>query len=61
MEVSGQLYALAALPPGGKAPSTHFILGWAGPRAGLDAVKYIKISCPCWESNPGLPARRYIG
>jgi hypothetical protein len=26
------------LYPGEKAPSTHFIGGWVGPRAGLDAV-----------------------
>jgi hypothetical protein len=29
-----------------------------GPRAGLDAVEKIKISCPCRESNPGSAARR---
>jgi hypothetical protein len=37
MEVSGQLHASAALPPG-KATGTHWIGGWVGPRAGLDAV-----------------------
>jgi len=37
MEVSGQLHALAALPPG-ESPGTHYIGGWVGPRAGLDAV-----------------------
>jgi hypothetical protein len=33
--VGGQRHAPAALPPG-KKPGTHFIGGWAGPRAGLD-------------------------
>jgi hypothetical protein len=28
-----------------------------GPRVGLDAVEYRKISCPCRESNPGRPVR----
>jgi len=38
MEVSGQLHAPAALPPKERAPGTHWIGGWVGPRAGLDAV-----------------------
>jgi hypothetical protein len=42
----------------GKNPSTHFIGGWVGPRADLDAVKQRKISCPCKKSNPGHPAQR---
>jgi hypothetical protein len=44
--VSGQIHAPAALPP-----DTYWIRGWAGPRAGLDAVKYRKISCPYRQSN----------
>jgi hypothetical protein len=36
--VSGQLQAPAALPPGEKAPSTHWVEGWVDPRAGLDYV-----------------------
>jgi hypothetical protein len=51
MEVSGKLHALVALP-GGTPPGTNCIGGWVGPRAGLDAVKRRKISCPCRESNP---------
>jgi hypothetical protein len=39
LEVSGQLHALAALPPGERAPGTHWIRGWVGPRAGLDDMK----------------------
>jgi hypothetical protein len=31
MEVSGQLHAAAALPPG-----IHWIGGWVGPRVGVD-------------------------
>jgi hypothetical protein len=38
MEVSGQLHALAALLPR-KAPATHWIGGWEGPRIGQDAWK----------------------
>jgi hypothetical protein len=43
--------------PWEKAPGTQWIGGWVGPRAGLDAVEKRKISCPCWESNPGRPSR----
>jgi hypothetical protein len=42
-----------------RAPDTNWIGGWVGPRAGLDAVEWRKIVCPCRESNPGRPARRY--
>jgi hypothetical protein len=39
MEVSGQLDAPTALsPPAEETPDTRWIRGWAGPRAGLDAV-----------------------
>jgi hypothetical protein len=39
MEVSGQLHNPAALPLGERAPSTHLIGGWAGPRASLDNIR----------------------
>jgi hypothetical protein len=39
MEVSGQLHAPAALPPGKELPGTHWIGGWVDPTAVLDAVK----------------------
>jgi hypothetical protein len=54
MEVSGQLHAPAALPPG-KASETHWIGGCVGPRAVLDAVVKRKIPSPRRESNPGTP------
>jgi len=38
MEVGSQFYAPAALPSGERAHGTHWIGGWAGPIAGLDAV-----------------------
>jgi hypothetical protein len=34
-----------------RAPGTHWIGGWVGPRAGLDAVVKTKIPSPRWESN----------
>jgi hypothetical protein len=60
MEVSGQLHAPTALPPG-KDP--HWIGGWVGPRAILGTVVK-KISSPRRESNPNTPivqpvAQRY--
>jgi hypothetical protein len=53
MEVSGQIHATAALPPG-KDPPIH--IGWVITRAGMDAVKQRKISYPCRELNPDNPA-----
>jgi hypothetical protein len=38
--------------PRERAPGTHWIGGWVGPRAGLDAVVERKIPSPCRESNP---------
>jgi hypothetical protein len=38
--------------PGHFTPSTHWIGGSVGPRAGLDMVSKRKIPSPCWESNP---------
>jgi hypothetical protein len=37
MGVSGQRHAPAALYSRGRAPCNHWIRGWVGPRAGLDA------------------------
>jgi hypothetical protein len=38
---------------------THWIRGWVGPRAGLDAEARRKILCPCRGSNPDRPVRHY--
>jgi hypothetical protein len=38
--------------PRERAPDTHWIGGWVGPRAVLDAVVKRKIPIPCQESNP---------
>jgi hypothetical protein len=36
-----------------RAPGTHWIGGWVGPRAVLDAVVKRKIPSPLRESKPG--------
>jgi hypothetical protein len=64
MEVSGQLHAPAALPPGKEALAPISIGGWVGPRAVLEAVVKRKIPSPRRESNPRTPivqpvAQRY--
>jgi hypothetical protein len=43
------------LYPQGKSPGTHWIGGWVGPRAVLDAVVKRKIPSPRRESNPRTP------
>jgi hypothetical protein len=60
----------SASPPGHfnpreRAPGTHWIGGWVGPRAVLDTVVKKKIPSPRRESNPRTPivqpvAQRYI-
>jgi hypothetical protein len=57
MGVSGQHHTLAMLYPGERTPGTHWIGGWMGPRAGLDAGARRKILCLCRGSNPDRPAR----
>jgi hypothetical protein len=52
------------LNPRERVPDTHWIGGWVGPRAVLDAVVKRKIPSPCRESNPRTPiaqpvAQRY--
>jgi len=37
-----------------RTPDTHWIGGWGGPRAGLDAVVKRKIPRPRRESNPSV-------
>jgi hypothetical protein len=55
MGVSGQRHAPAALYPRRKDPGTHWIGGWVGLRAGLDAGARRKILCPCRRSNLDHP------
>jgi hypothetical protein len=43
-----------------RAPGTHWIEGWVGPRAGLDAVAKRKIPIPRRESNSYRPARSLV-
>jgi hypothetical protein len=64
MEVSGQLHAPDALPPGERTPGSHWTGGWVGSRAVLYAVVKKKIPSPHRESNPRTPivhpvAQRY--
>jgi hypothetical protein len=54
MEVSGQFHAPATLTQE-RAPGTHWIGGWVGPRAVLDAVVKKKIPSLRRESNPRTP------
>jgi hypothetical protein len=42
--------------PGERAPRAHWIGGWVGPTAELNAVEKRQI-LPCRESNPGCPYR----
>jgi hypothetical protein len=42
--------------PGERAPGTHWIGGWVGPRVGLDAMEKKKV-CSCREPNPDSPVR----
>jgi hypothetical protein len=55
VEVSGQLQ-LQPLCLREMSLSTHWLGGWAGLRAGLDAVEKRKVSCSRWEWNPGTSA-----
>jgi hypothetical protein len=57
MGLSGQHHAPAVLYPGKRAPGTHWIRGWVGPRAGLDAGARRKILCLCRGLNPVRPVR----
>jgi len=52
MEVSGQLHGPAALHPTERTPGTHWIGGWAGTRAGLEAEAKKDIFSPCGKLNP---------
>jgi hypothetical protein len=56
MGVNSQRHAPAALYPREKTPGTHWIGGWVGPRAGLDAGAGRQSLCPCRGSNLDRPA-----
>jgi hypothetical protein len=43
---NGELHSRVALPPGEKAPGTHWIEVWVGPRFGLGAVEKRKYLAP---------------
>ena len=58
MEVSGQLNAPGAIPPG-KNRSTHWIGDFVGPRAGLGVVEKGKLA-PAGIRTPSRPARSLI-
>jgi hypothetical protein len=45
--------------PRERTPGTHWIGGWVGPKAGLDAGARGKILWPCRGSNPDRPARSH--
>jgi hypothetical protein len=42
---------LGSFTPRERAPGTHCIGGWVGPRSGLDAVMKGEIPSPCGDSN----------
>jgi len=46
--------------PGERAPSTHLIGGWVGPRTDLDAIAKREDPSPYSESSPGCPARSLV-
>jgi hypothetical protein len=48
----GQLQAQATLPPGERAPGTHWTGGWVGPRTGLDELEKIVNHTGTRNSNP---------
>jgi hypothetical protein len=43
-----------------RAPGTHWIGGWVGPRAVLDAVVKRNIPSPPRESNPRTPIIQHV-
>jgi hypothetical protein len=61
MEMNGQLDGSAALPPGERAPATHWIEGWVGPRAVLGFVEWRETSASAGSRTPALQpvARHY--
>jgi hypothetical protein len=58
MEMSGQDSRPGRFTPRKGVPDTHWIGGWVGPRADLDAVVKRKIPSPCRDSNPRSSSSR---
>jgi hypothetical protein len=52
MEVSGQIHAPDAFTPKERAPGTHCIGVWVGPRAGQDVVAERRKSQPLPVTEP---------
>jgi len=46
--------------PRERAPDTHWIGGWLGPRDGMDMVKTRKSHCPFWKTKPGYPVHSMV-
>jgi hypothetical protein len=44
---------LSHFMPKQRAPGTHWIRGWVGPRAGLDVVENRNPSVPAWNQTMG--------
>jgi hypothetical protein len=62
MGMSGQRHApTARFTPRERTPGTHWIGGWAVPRAGLVAGARRKILCPCRGSNLDHPIVQPVG
>jgi hypothetical protein len=57
MEVSGQLHAPAALPPGERAPGTVLDRGLGGPQSRSGRRGEEKKTSPYRQSNPGRLVR----
>jgi hypothetical protein len=50
MEMSGQLYGPVVIT-GLTAPAAQYVVGWVGPKDGLDLMEKRKIRFPLWESS----------
>jgi hypothetical protein len=60
MEAGCQLHAAAALQAVERTTGTHWIGGWVGTRAVLDAVVKRKIPSSRRESNPRAPIVQHV-
>jgi hypothetical protein len=57
-EIQTFYFYIKTFYPGVIAPDSHWLGTWVGHIAGMALWRSEK-SCPCWESNPGRPARCY--